>query len=233
MIFKSGNYTYVIVEYVNLDLFYWIYAVTHMLNPHSQKGSYLPSDFLTILNNCRECKISKYTTQKVPPRGVPESQVLFIGEAPGKREDATGKPFIGPSYDVLLGMIQEVKIRIGKTFSFAFTNTIMCTPYVDKTKTSIRTPTETEVSRCRQHVYEVVRLFNPQLIVCIGKTASDFYIGRFDVPMLRIFHPEYISRNGGIGSDKYEYTLIKLTRKINETLYGMETKEKRKSIQIQ
>lgn len=199
-------------------------------NPHSQKSSYLPSDFLTILNNCHECKISKYTTQKIPPRGVPESQILFIGEAPGKEEDITGKPFIGLRYDVLLRMIQEVKIRIGKTFSYAFTYTVMCTPYVNKTKIFIRTPTELEISRCRQHVYETIKLFNPQLIVCVGKTASDFYIGRFDVPMLRIFHPTYILRNGGVGSAKYDYALNKLTKEIGKVLYGMETKKKGKSI---
>jgi uracil-DNA glycosylase len=44
--------------------------------------------------NC-ECKLKKTATQPVPGDGNPESEIVFIGEAPGRDEDIQGRPFVG------------------------------------------------------------------------------------------------------------------------------------------
>ena len=46
---------------------------------------------------CTLCDLYKGTKQGVPGDGNPNAEVLFIGEAPGQREDQQGKPFVGPA----------------------------------------------------------------------------------------------------------------------------------------
>ena len=44
---------------------------------------------------CTKCDLSKTRTNSVPGKGNFHSNVIFVGEAPGKNEDKKGEPFIG------------------------------------------------------------------------------------------------------------------------------------------
>jgi len=41
-----------------------------------------------------KCELKKTAMQAVPGDGSPEAEIVFIGEAPGKKEDEIGKPFV-------------------------------------------------------------------------------------------------------------------------------------------
>lgn len=56
------------------------------------------------IESCLECKVNK-TGLAVPGEGSPDAQVVFIGEAPGKEEAKTGRPFVGRSGKVLRSLI--------------------------------------------------------------------------------------------------------------------------------
>src|SRR6186997_2502161 len=50
---------------------------------------------------CTRCPLHHGRTQAVPGEGNPISDVLLVGEGPGAREDATGRPFVGPAGQLL------------------------------------------------------------------------------------------------------------------------------------
>jgi uracil-DNA glycosylase len=49
----------------------------------------------------RKCRLHESRTHAVPGEGDPHAKVMRIGEAPGEKEDAQGRPFVGPSGDFL------------------------------------------------------------------------------------------------------------------------------------
>ena len=58
--------------------------------------------------DCRLCGLCSGRTNIVLPDGNPESGIGFVGEAPGRREDELGEPFVGESgqlLDLYLGSI--------------------------------------------------------------------------------------------------------------------------------
>ena len=44
---------------------------------------------------CTNCDLCKTRTNSVPGKGNFQSDVIFVGEAPGRNEDKNGEPFIG------------------------------------------------------------------------------------------------------------------------------------------
>ena len=56
-------------------------------------------------SECNRCGLRSGATQVVPGEGSAQAEIMFIGEGPGKVEDKTGRPFVGPSgkfLDVML-----------------------------------------------------------------------------------------------------------------------------------
>ena len=59
------------------------------------------------IRNCTLCPLHESRIKAVPGEGPANSRVMFIGEAPGAREDESGRPFVGRSGELLISMIQE------------------------------------------------------------------------------------------------------------------------------
>ncbi len=59
------------------------------------------------IRNCEICKQGK-SGKAVPGEGNPDADIVFIGEAPGKTEAVTGRPFVGRSGKLLRLLIQEI-----------------------------------------------------------------------------------------------------------------------------
>jgi uracil-DNA glycosylase len=56
---------------------------------------------------CTRCKLSTTRTKVVFGEGNPNADILFIGEGPGKTEDATGRPFVGRAGELLTRIIEN------------------------------------------------------------------------------------------------------------------------------
>lgn len=52
--------------------------------------------------------LAKSATKCVPGEGSAEAEVLFIGEAPGRDEDVSGRPFVGRSGQLLRTNIRRI-----------------------------------------------------------------------------------------------------------------------------
>ncbi len=121
---------------------------------------------LVNLADCCECPLYEGATNVVPGEGNPESDILFLGEGPGRQEDATGRPFVGPAGKVLNGVLRELRLRRSDVF---ITNLVRHRPPGN------RVPIPSEIESCSHWLDEELVVVRPQLIVCLGNTAASRY----------------------------------------------------------
>ena len=94
---------------------------------------------------------------------------MVIGEAPGKQEDQTGRPFVGNAGRYLDHVIEGTSL---KRTDFFITNMVKCRP------PSNRTPKTEEVETCTSlYLFEQIKLINPRLILLLGSLAVKKMLG--------------------------------------------------------
>jgi len=112
------------------------------------------------IGRCRTCK--KWGTGKpVPGEGDPDAQIVFIGEAPGREEAKTGRPFIGRSGRLLRAMIRDAGLREEEVF---ITSPVKYLPLRG-------TPSRENVIHSRFHLGKQLAVIRPRVIVLLGSTA--------------------------------------------------------------
>lgn len=112
------------------------------------------------IKRCRTCKKDKVGLP-VPGEGNANAKVMFIGEAPGKKEAAAGRPFIGPAGKVLHQLLAESKISLSDVF---ITSPVKYLP-------KHVTPTPEEVAHGRIHLDKQIAVIQPKVIVLMGRIA--------------------------------------------------------------
>lgn len=113
------------------------------------------------IENCHECKKNK-SGMAVPGEGSPTASVMFVGEAPGRNEAATGRPFIGRSGKLLRSLITEVGLKEEEVF---ITSPVKYLPdYI--------TPKPSDIAHGKTHFDKQVETINPKLIVLLGRVAA-------------------------------------------------------------
>lgn len=168
----------------------------------------LRSKTLTTLSELSEnIKANRCPTHKrrhhVPGVGLARARVMFVGQAPGKREDAEKLPFVGPA-----GVLQSEMLRsLGFDFKdIYFTNLVKCFP--GRTRGGDKLPTEAAVKADEGWLLQELEIVNPDLIVAIGAWVMRYFgvkggirqnSGRvFDTewgPVMPLLHPAGLFRN--------------------------------------
>jgi len=152
--------------------------------------------------SCRLCPLSSLRTRAVPGEGDKKAELMFIGEAPGRDEDAQGRPFVGRAGQLLTKIIEAMKWKREEVF---ITNVVKCRPPDN------RTPLPDEVEKCSPYLVRQIELIRPKVIVTLGKVATDVFIpgrksmgerrGKFvdhqGIRIMPTFHPSYVIRNEG------------------------------------
>ena len=77
------------------------------------------------IRQCEQCLLHKSCTRAVPGEGNPQARVMVIGEAPGKTEDAQGRPFVGRAGHFLDMLLQYAGLQREEVF---ITNSVKCRP---------------------------------------------------------------------------------------------------------
>lgn len=115
------------------------------------------------------CELKKTASKPVFGDGNPNAEVIFIGEAPGKKEDLEGKPFIGSAGKFLDELLGSIKLKRENIY---ITNVVKYRP------PNNRDPEPEEKEQCRQWLLEELTLINPKLIVFLGRHAmNNFFPG--------------------------------------------------------
>ncbi len=115
------------------------------------------------IERCDICKVGK-NGKAVPGEGNPNADVVFIGEAPGKREAATGRPFIGRSGQLLRGLIREIGLDDEK--DVYITSSVKYLP--DR-----GTPTSQDIAHGRVHLMKQFAIIQPKVVVLLGRVAAE------------------------------------------------------------
>lgn len=172
------------------------------------------SDMLELIGkkvcDCTKCpELVNSRTQTVLGEGNPDADLVFVGEGPGKHEDATGRPFVGDAGRLLDNILKACELERESVY---ICNAIKCRPEYN------RTPWPQEVANCLPFLKLQMKVISPKVIVCLGNSATQAVLGRNDgVNKLRgswyeygrakvrvTFHPAYLLRNPGKKSDVWD-----------------------------
>ncbi len=158
---------------------------------------------------CTRCRLAQSRTQVVFGVGDPDSDLMFIGEAPGFHEDKQGEPFVGAAGQLLTTMLADV-VGVRREDVY-ICNVLKCRPPGN------RDPQDDEIDACTPWLIEQVSLIQPRVIATLGNFATKFVLntpqgitrmrgaaypwhGRTVIPT---FHPAAILRGGGEGSRQF------------------------------
>jgi uracil-DNA glycosylase family 4 len=118
---------------------------------------------------CVKCSLSQSRRVAVPGEGNPRARIMIIGEAPGRLEDETGRPFVGAAGRSLDRLLKEIALNRSDLF---ITNVVKCRPPQN------RPPKKSEVDTCvSNYLLKQIELINPKLIMLLGSVAARRLLG--------------------------------------------------------
>jgi len=164
------------------------------------------------VRTCTKCRLSENRTKAVPGEGNEDSNLLFVGEGPGRQEDQQGRPFVGRAGNKLTDILGSVSLKRSQAY---ITNIVKCRPPEN------RAPKSDEIDSCLPYLEAQIAEINPSIIATLGNTATKtlldtekgitsargkFYSWRGKIQVFPMFHPSYLLRNPSKekGSPKYQ-----------------------------
>lgn len=112
---------------------------------------------------CRKCSLAETRTNVVFGVGNPHADIMFVGEAPGEKEDLSGIPFVGAAGKLFDKYLVAVGIPREEVY---IANMLKCRPPKN------RDPKPEEQDLCIEYLREQVRAVSPKLIVCLGRISA-------------------------------------------------------------
>ncbi len=153
--------------------------------------------------------LSDSARRAVFARGNPDADIMIIGEAPGPKEDAAGKPFIGRAGQLLDTVLAQIGLN---------EDTLYITNLVNWRPANNRKPTEAEIALCMPIITRHIALVKPRILVLVGSAAMTAFTGQKGItkcrgewhtvdvdgvktPALITYHPAYLLRQPHLKKD--------------------------------
>ena len=157
-------------------------------------------EFHRLICECQKCPLGKTRNNFVFGVGNPQADIVFIGEAPGEKEDLLGIPFVGRAGKLLDKILSAIKLSRDDIY---ICNVLKCRP------PNNRNPLPIEVEKCEPYLINQLKIINPKLIVSLGrvsactllktnKSLKDLRNQQFkyaDIDLLVTYHPAALLRN--------------------------------------
>jgi DNA polymerase len=109
------------------------------------------------------CALKRTAKNLCFARGNPQARLMLIGEAPGRDEDLSGKPFVGRAGQLLDRMLAAIGLTSDDVY---ITNVVYWRPPGN------RTPTPQEVQACQPFLERQIELVGPEIVVLLGGAAA-------------------------------------------------------------
>jgi len=174
------------------------------------------------VSDCTKCSLYKNRLRVVPGEGDLDANLMCIAQAPGKTENETGRPLIGPAGVLFDKWLKAINIKREDIF---ITNTVKCYPPRD------RAPQPEELAACAWYLNQQLDIIEPKILFVLGSVALKTLTGddrasimrergRWldynGIPMLPTFHPSYLLRSmTAENKKKVESDLVKLRDRYN------------------
>ena len=170
-----------------------------------------------MVKGCKRCPLYKTAKNPVPGEGDPHAQLVCVGEAPGAKEDETGRPFIGQAGQLLTKILAAVDLSREQVF---IVNVLKHRP------PSNRNPLPDEVEACSPYLIRQLELIKPKVIVAFGTFAAQTLLNTktplgqlrglvhryHGIPLIVTYHPAALLRNPAWKRPTWED--VKLARRI-------------------
>jgi uracil-DNA glycosylase family 4 len=114
------------------------------------------------IRKCRKCRLWKDAKNAVPGEGLPNAQVMLVGQNPGAEEDKTGRPFVGRAGKFLNKVLTKNGFNREELF---------ITNLVKHTSSKNRKPLPDEIEACAPYLKEQTKTIKPELVVLMGTVA--------------------------------------------------------------
>jgi uracil-DNA glycosylase len=124
--------------------------------------------FYHELSDCRKCPLAEGRNTVVFGTGDPDSDLMFVGEAPGFHEDKQGKPFVGQAGKLLDKLLAEIGLERRQVF---IANVLKCRPPGN------RDPQPAEIEACEGHLFRQIELIQPRVVCSLGNFATKLLSG--------------------------------------------------------
>ena len=162
------------------------------------------------IGDCHRCGLGEGRTHLVFGEGPQKSRLMFIGEGPGREEDAVGRPFVGEAGRLLTRIIEN---GMGLSREDVYIcNVVKCRP------PNNRDPEPDEVEMCLPFLKEQIRIIHPQVLCTLGRVAGQALFGGsfrvsdergrwrsyMEIPLMPTYHPAYLLRNPAAKRDVWQ-----------------------------
>lgn len=121
------------------------------------------SDVAARIRSCTRCILARTRTNAVVGVGDLQADLMFIGEAPGQKEDERGEPFVGPAGKVLTDELAKNGITRQEVY---IANIIKCRPPGN------RDPQPDEIASCEPYLLEQIDTIRPKMLCALGRYAA-------------------------------------------------------------
>jgi DNA polymerase len=193
---------------------------------HSVSSAEALAELQAAARECRKCRLASTRYSVVVGEGNPFADIVVIGEAPGAEEDASGRPFVGRSGQLLGKILQAVQFEREEVY---ICNILKCRPPAN------RNPLEDEIECCMPWLLRQLQIIKPKIVLILGKVAANTILAnKLSMGIMRgklirwqefdcfvTYHPAALLRNPNWKRACWED--VQLMRSHYEKLSGMET----------
>ncbi len=169
------------------------------------------------VEKCTRCPLYETATKAVPGEGDPNAELVCVGEAPGAKEDETGRPFVGQAGQLLTKILAAIDLTREQVF---ICNVLKHRPPGN------RNPRPEEVEACSPYLIRQLELIKPKVIVAFGTFAAQTLLNTktplgqlrglvhkyHGIPLVVTYHPAALLRNPAWKRPTWED--VKLARRI-------------------
>jgi len=121
---------------------------------------------------CKRCPLYQGRKFPVIGQGNHNAKIIFIGEAPGAKEDASGVPFCGRSGEFLNELLGHIGLKREDVY---ITNIIKCRPPQN------RDPKESEIECCKNYIERQIEIIKPKIICSLGRHSMNFVMNNLGI----------------------------------------------------
>jgi uracil-DNA glycosylase family 4 len=161
------------------------------------------------LGECTRCKLHSTRNKIVFGDGSEKADLVFVGEGPGRDEDAQGLPFVGRAGKLLTQMIEAMGLQRREVY---IANVVKCRPPEN------RLPEPDEIKTCSPFLLRQLDTIAPKVIVCLGACSAQTLLqttrgishfrGQWmefrGTKLMATYHPAYLLRNPAAKADVWK-----------------------------
>ena len=129
-----------------------------------------------VIQLAKDTEICKNCINVVIGKGNENSEIMFIGEAPGRKEDEQGEPFVGAAGKNLDKLLEGVGLSMDEIY---IVNILKCRPPEN------RDPLPEEIRAHTPWLLKQIKDMNPRIVCSLGNYSTKFLMALGDVDLMK------------------------------------------------